>query len=192
MHSGFRRFGELAGLLRRLAVLAALGAFLATTVGVPLPSASVKDLSEPFPCMHRLCGCRDAAQCWKSCCCFTDREKLVWAAAQGLEPPAFVVAAARKSMDAERTCCDDHPRGSPDHEAQSKKPLGSQSSNLVIASAWRSCHGLVPSWSSLIAVSPPPESVAWQFEWTEIGRVCRPSWVATSQAYPPPLPPPRA
>jgi len=191
MHPGSRRFGELARLFRRSAVLAALGAFLAATVGIPVPSASVKDLSKPFPCMHRLCGCMDAAQCWKGCCCFTDREKLAWAAAHGIAPPDFVVAAAHKSIDSEATCCDDHPRGSRDHKAHAKNSPGSKSSNLVIASAWRSCHGLAPNWTSLSAVSPPPDGVAWQFEWTEIGRVCRPSRAVTSQAYPPPLPPPR-
>src|SRR5258708_4975277 len=191
MPSVSRRFGELAGLVRGLAVMAAMVAFWATTIGVPLPSASVKDLSKPFPCMHRLCGCMHSAQCWKGCCCFSDREKLAWAAAHGVEPPAFVVAAAWKSMDAERKCCDKNLRSGRYYKALAKNPIGSKASSLVIASAWRSCHGLVPTWGSLSAVSPPPEGVTWQFEWTEIGRVCRPSRDAISQAYPPPLPPPR-
>jgi len=192
MHPLSWRLHSLSQFARLLAVVAALVAYLAATLGVPLPSASVKDLSKPFPCMHRLCGCMDAAHCWKGCCCFTDREKLVWAAAHGVEPPASVVASARKALDAERKCCDDHPSGGRDHVAHAKIPLGSKSSSLVIASAWRSCHGLVPTWSSLSAVSPPPEGVAWQFEWTETGRVCRSFRNATSQAYPPPLQPPRA
>lgn len=65
--------------------------------GLPLPLAAAmpkKDRSKPFPCMDRPCGCLNADQCWHSCCCFTMREKLAWAIAHHVEPPAFVREAA--------------------------------------------------------------------------------------------------
>ncbi len=212
MHSGSRRFGDFVGLLRRLAVLAALSAFLATTMGVPLPSGPVKDRSQPFACMDRACGCMNAAQCWKGCCCFSDREKLAWALAHNVEPPASLLHDVLEAPAAERQsfarraklsaskCCKQHSavpydHAAPhDHAAHGHAPPSRSrpTTNLVIASAWRHCHGLAPTWSVLGAVTPPPEVVAWQFEWTLVSRVCPPSTLASSLTYPPPLPPPRA
>ena len=64
-----------------------------------------KDLSTPFPCQTRACGCRSAKQCWKKCCCFTDTQKVAWAKAHRVTLPAFVVAAAkRESAVAKGTC----------------------------------------------------------------------------------------
>src|SRR5262249_28300736 len=42
-----------------------------------------------FPCQGRPCGCASAADCWQGdCCCFTLAEKVAWADAHGVEPPA--------------------------------------------------------------------------------------------------------
>jgi hypothetical protein len=74
----------------------------AVASGLPFPtpdSAIKKDLSKPFPCMNRPCGCQNADQCWHECCCFTMREKLAWAEANGVTPPDFVrEAAAREAL----------------------------------------------------------------------------------------------
>ena len=74
----------------------------AVASGLPFPmpdSAVKKDLSKPFPCMNRPCGCQNADQCWHECCCFTMREKLAWAEANGVTPPDFVrEAAAREAL----------------------------------------------------------------------------------------------
>jgi hypothetical protein len=211
MQSGSRRFGKFAGLFRRLAVLAALGAFLLATTGVPLPSAQVKDLSQPFPCMDRVCGCRSAAQCWKGCCCFSDREKLVWAAVHNVTPPAFVIARASlepRTVEGQvrlasngrtvngRTgakCCVQHPTGGTKRfDLPVTSPRPRTETTLVIASAWRQCHGFAPTWSVLGAVVPPPETVTWQFEWTSVGEVYPTPPVASAIRSAPPLPPPRA
>ena len=207
MHSGSRRFGMFAGLFRRLAVLAALVAFLLATTGAPLPSASVKDLSQPFPCMNRVCGCRNAAQCWKGCCCFSDREKLAWAAVHHVTPPEFVIARAslepqtdegkvRVTSDG-RTgakCCVRSPAGRTKHtrQAVASSARPQTETTLVIATAWRQCHGFAPTWSMLGAIIPPPECVTWQFEWTSIGQVYPKPTVASEFKSAPPLPPPRA
>lgn len=93
---------------RRRAFIAALviaNQFLIAS-GLPLPLAAAgpkKDLSKPFPCMDRPCGCLNADQCWHSCCCFTMREKLAWAIAHHVEPPAFVREAAAEEEREEIT-----------------------------------------------------------------------------------------
>lgn len=72
----------------------------------PIPSHSLtrrgrgKDLSAPFPCQNRPCGCPSAERCWRTCCCFSMREKLSWARENGVEPPPDVIreAAAERSQ----------------------------------------------------------------------------------------------
>lgn len=96
----YRNWQTEAPLLRRLVAWLLLPCLLAigTGVSIPIPPATLsqeKDLSQPFPCQHSRCGCRDAASCWQKCCCHTDREKLAWAAKNGVTPPAFVVARAK-------------------------------------------------------------------------------------------------
>lgn len=84
--------------VRQLAGCAVALAFLLTVLPVPIPvtvsGLSQKDLSQPFPCQNRTCGCCSADQCWKQCCCFTNRQKVTWAAKNNIKPPQFVVDAA--------------------------------------------------------------------------------------------------
>jgi hypothetical protein len=81
-----------------LAVLFGLGAMLLPLPMATLPSSSTeKDLSEPFPCQNRPCGCRSADQCWKKCCCFNDVQKVAWAKANHVKVPGFVLAAAKQA-----------------------------------------------------------------------------------------------
>lgn len=54
-----------------------------------------KDTSAPFPCMLKSCGCRNAEDCWRGCCCFTNTQKLAWARKHNVDVPAYVVDAAR-------------------------------------------------------------------------------------------------
>jgi hypothetical protein len=75
-------------LVRRLPTGLALVSYLVATVGLPLSVGPVKDQSQPFPCQHHLCGCRNAAECWQHCCCFSHAEKQAWARAHGVTPPA--------------------------------------------------------------------------------------------------------
>ncbi|WP_299462492.1 hypothetical protein [uncultured Gimesia sp.] len=87
--------------VRRLVSLLVLVSFCASFVPLPVGSRSSveKDQSTPYPCQNRPCGCRSAEQCWKSCCCFTNKEKLVWAEANGVTPPTYVIAAAANESD---------------------------------------------------------------------------------------------
>lgn len=84
--------------------------YLVIATGVPLPMAATveKDLSQPFPCMNSPCGCQNAEQCWRSCCCHTPAERLAWAKAHGIAPPACLIAAAKGAAESESqasSCC---------------------------------------------------------------------------------------
>ncbi len=83
---------------KRLITTAALAGFLGGLIGVPMPKFQAnKDRSRPFPCQDHRCGCISAEQCWRSCCCFTNIQKLAWAEQHGVTPPEYVfVAAARE------------------------------------------------------------------------------------------------
>ena len=73
-----------------IALLASLCAPMIPTWRPSGPHEQGKDLSAPFPCQHRACGCRSAAQCWKKCCCFNHSQKVAWAARNGVRLPALV------------------------------------------------------------------------------------------------------
>lgn len=91
---------KLPTLIRSATALSLLLVFCALTlplsVPLPVPPPTDKDLSEPFPCQHRPCGCQSAEQCWKSCCCYTNQQKVAWARAHQVAIPDYVVAAASK------------------------------------------------------------------------------------------------
>ncbi|HWB13882.1 MAG TPA: hypothetical protein VG826_31940 [Pirellulales bacterium] len=100
------------GLSRGLLCAAALS-FIVGAVGVPLPIGRVKDRSVPFPCMDRSCGCHDAADCKKHCCCFSSEEKLAWSTEHGVDPTPFVddealAALPPKCGDCDRQSCHGH------------------------------------------------------------------------------------
>jgi hypothetical protein len=101
--------------LRRAYVWAATVWFAIVTSGVPLPAGMSSDkFGAPFPCQSHACGCRSAAACWTDCCCFTLDEKLAWARANGVTPPAGTPLfdpeekrsdAADDAPPAKRSCC---------------------------------------------------------------------------------------
>lgn len=81
--------------------------YLAVTLGVPISTTVIggKDLSRPFLCMHSHCGCMNAEQCYRSCCCHTAAERLAFARQHGDAPPAeLIAAAAKESQDAAKSC----------------------------------------------------------------------------------------
>ncbi len=95
----WRQFKQISGPRRLVSLLLLLG-MCATIIPLPVAPAptSGKDLSAPFPCQNRPCGCRSAAQCWNGCCCFSNAEKLAWAKTNNVTPPQFVVEAAAKEQ----------------------------------------------------------------------------------------------
>lgn len=99
---------------RDVVVVLTLVSHLMSTIGFPLPAfgRTGKDLSRPFPCQNRPCGCLNADQCWKGdCCCFTLEDKFEWALANGMEVPEHVrpLVESRKKQPpppAKRSCCE--------------------------------------------------------------------------------------
>jgi len=98
MRSCIRTFQKLT--MRRLISLCILLSVCAMLLPLPVAflktSSGEKDLSQPFPCQNRPCGCLSAEQCWKKCCCFTNEQKVAWGKANNVQLPAYVLEAARK------------------------------------------------------------------------------------------------
>jgi hypothetical protein len=112
-----------------LAVLAVMAHVLAAT-GAPLPSSRVsrpEQPSVPYPCQDHPCGCVDSDVCWAGdCCCFTLEQKLAWAEARGIEPPAHVRPAVETRKAAapkpkKKPCCSEESDAEP-HACCEKAP----------------------------------------------------------------------
>ena len=71
---------------------------------LPLPIPVLKDLSIPFPCQSMGCGCQNAKQCWADCCCHSDQQKVEWAKANNVNPPAWFVALASAGGTESESC----------------------------------------------------------------------------------------
>ena len=147
---------------RGLFVAASLVGFLAATVGAPVVVrvSNDKDRSQPYPCMNHPCGCRTAEACWRGCCCFTMAQKLAWAKENGVTPPAYVVAAARREARAGSCCqtdshCDEHehPGDKHEHPANIDSGGGGVEIVFVLAEASRSCQGHSHLWLLLGAAT---------------------------------------
>lgn len=86
--------------------LAALG--LAPHIDSAL-EARLGHSGQRFACEGHACGCVSAEQCWNSCCCFSVRERLVWATANHVAPPASfrdVIALERQDVASTgHSCC---------------------------------------------------------------------------------------
>ncbi len=70
-----------------------LFAFVVSLFPIPLIKTKAKG-GQPYPCQQNACGCSSAEQCWKSCCCYNDQQKLAWAKKHGVKPPEWFVAKA--------------------------------------------------------------------------------------------------
>lgn len=69
-------------------------------------SVAAKDRSVPFPCMDKPCGCRNAEQCFKSCCCSSKAERIVWAKEHQVADEYLAIAIESKEQPvATKSCC---------------------------------------------------------------------------------------
>ena len=153
----------------RLIVFALLGCMVAGIIGLPAPPP-IKEISgtELFPCMDSPCGCKTAAQCWDKCCCHNDAQKIAWARAQGVIPPAFVVA--RFQSEQKQSAIVANPRSSscaqePGGNSQSSgccsknrteiekqcvtKPASTYRSRVVLWRSLQRCRGVDLVWTLL-------------------------------------------
>ena len=115
---------------RRLIAVFALAAFVAATTGIPvLKLDQPGKTSQPYPCQHHHCGCVSAEQCWQSCCCFTNHEKLLWAGEHNVTPPNYVVAAAQREKPKASFCCA-HTVAKSSSAAATRRPATAQGAAL--------------------------------------------------------------
>jgi hypothetical protein len=163
-------------------------------------TSSDKDLSTPFPCMNRPCGCRSAEECWKNCCCTTKAERIAFVLEHGLEMPA-ALQEPDESSAAPKACCSSKPecasceshscdakRTTCDSCQRPKKPVRK---GVVLLSAALKCKGLTTMLmqfgGALIPTSCPlPEFVPFAQGFLALVDDLR-SGISLS----PPAPPPR-
>ncbi len=192
-------------------------AFVLCAVLLPMPislrssDGVEKDLSQPFPCQNRPCGCRSAEQCWKKCCCFTNSQKVAWAKANGVDLPDYVLAAAKKESAAVKKSCalcsktkdnGEKPKCEESNASKDSQPKTSatqapkalartKSSKWVLSVYAAECQGQ-PSFSMCLPATIIPARVVpvtTSVEMTEI--VHETSERLSSTTLRPPLPPPK-
>ena len=166
--------------------LALLGQLIAV-VGLPLPAASAKDRSIPFPCQGRVCGCVRAADCWTSCCCFSAGARVAWAREHDVEPPeSLVEQAEEESCEHGGACC---------HEKQDAAPKPktkpAPSFRWLVTMQASRCNGQAQGDTQGPPIVPPPPAVSWQFEWSPLGLLITTNLIARSNDSTPLDPPPR-
>lgn len=147
-------------MFRRFLVGLCVVAHFFATIGLPVGVSSSMPSSvdeTPFPCRNHGCGCRSAEQCWRSCCCMSQSQKLAWARRQGVKPPDWwrgPVAGEIASKDSPRPrrCCAARSPSSNRSPAESK-------STVLLGFAAQKCQGAASLWISTGAVTPAPARV---------------------------------
>ena len=178
---------------RRATAILMVVAYLLTLAGLPTQSSSARDL-RPFPCQAHRCACQSADACWSHCCCFTQSQRLAWARANDVDPPADEVAGHDAASDSEH----DHPAAAcchtPDrnHErpttACGHKSKGASSPGVRAAK----CHGVSTLWVTSGAVVPLELTPSWAFDWVVVGRVSATYLDLLTVVLDPAVPPPRS
>lgn len=187
-----------------LMALALLGHLFAA-LGVPLPGATARQAKadqQPFPCQGRPCGCLTAEECWRGdCCCFTLEEKLAWAEAAGIEPPAHVrpLVEARKKQRTHAAksgdCCSQKHCAADAccHEEKATEPASeSQEVRWLVGAFTQKCRGEGPAGLVSLEPSVRPDSTFDHLNEPERAGVVpdRPIRPFTAPRLPP-TPPPR-
>jgi hypothetical protein len=190
----------------------ALVAYLLAVCGYPMPepsSAEPTESSAAFPCQHHRCGCASAEQCWRSCCCFTKRERLAWAREHNVEiPQEFVATLNEDDHEHKASLCEHDAHGHKcEYCAVTKTEAGEKrcehctshdrSASEQRGTTWvlgfqaQKCHGISMLWISTGASTPGVRRIHWEFEWRVAGHVLVRSPVTLCTADAPPVPPPQ-
>ncbi len=175
-------------------------ALLGTSVGYPAPARTGKDCGQPFPCIDKPCGCQNAEQCWRHCCCTTLEQRLQWARENGVTPPADIVAEAEKvtakkavAKTGHCCCCCKQRQANADapEVSTSDSNSGGRTVNWVCGLSVQKCRSLQLMALTCGTGLPPREAVQ-----VTLGDRCEP-WSASvilnwpTISFRPPVPPPR-
>ena len=131
----------------------------------------------------------NAAQCWRECCCYTNRQKLAWANANRVKVPQFVLSAAKREggqKECTSTCCSQKPATPAVAKTELKLTI-----HLVLAIQSRQCRGQAEQWLSLGAVELPPAAVEMNLVPNDCGELLLTDEPLVSVASSPSQPPPR-
>jgi hypothetical protein len=150
--------------------------------GLPMPAISAKDISQPFPCQHRQCGCMRAADCWNQCCCFSAQERVAWARRHGAEIPESLVEKARQSEKPGDCCIVKN--------VKTTTPGGKIAQRLLGFMA-RQCQGQQALWGDGEPAPLPNPIFQWCFDAQPVDWCLPPAWCAPFVVQIPPVPPPR-
>ena len=185
---------------RQITSILLIAGFVAALLPIPLISSSHtngKDLSLPFPCQNRPCGCRSAAQCKKKCCCFTDEQKLAWAIRNGVDPSEVVASTTKCSTTSESTrkvCCTSKnvAKSQVVHRLPKLKSTSPQSRyKIVIGAVADDCQGLAKTASGQSVFLIPPTTSLNQLVEMIVERFATEGSVLVQVIAEPPVPPPR-
>ncbi len=173
--------------------------FVIALLPIPLISFSSKvgkDLSRPFPCQNRPCGCMSAAQCKKKCCCFSDEQKLAWAKRHGVDPSEVVVLTAKRAPACEaspQVCCTikNGSKAKVAHRPPKAKAASSSRYKIVIGAVADDCQGLAKTaFGQAVFLIPPMTSLNPLVE-SIVERFINRGSVIVQAIAEPPVPPPR-
>src|SRR5262249_8379394 len=152
------------------------------------PTLAGKRSDQPFPCMDHACGCHDAEQCWRSCCCFTAKERIAWAQAHGVIPPLYAELPRHeenaKACGHSASACQ---RAHLTHEHHDT----SSGSRWVVSVAPLTCKGLSTALALSGLAVPPPGLICWMPLLPLVGHVSSAPVAPQDLSLSPPSPPPR-
>lgn len=192
--------------LRRFArpatVWTATIAYVVVVSGVPIPLGSLtsdKDRSEPFPCMNSRCGCQNADQCWRNCCCHSVAERLAWARSNGVSAPDYlsesVTADGHNSSceaEAHKHCDSCGSKGNCCHADDHEPQVANEGSGSVVLIRALACRGASLIWLS-VGIAIPIQQIDVPVQLAVTGWL-QPlaNQAAKSVTASPPIPPPRS
>jgi hypothetical protein len=143
-------------------------AFLLASQGL-IPSLTPppidKDHADTFACASHGCGCLTAEVCWKQCCCFTQAERLAWAAKHDVAP-LFSAASmvVRVSATSSPACHVDKPGQELKSPMGDPEPAGPSFSPLKCQGLWQwivvAVPFATPDEAAAFAIRPEPGNLS--------------------------------
>ncbi len=179
-------------------------AYLSTGIAIFPQTRSKLANQGRYPCERRGCGCNSAQQCWDSCCCFNDTEKVEWAKRNHVQVPPEVLArvnrlkASKASKAPPRRACCAHCQSCPTGAQQPDMLTAQDDPNAErgdgpsfgLIALFQKCNGLAlyqAVFANAVCKTPEP---AWTPSFTCIAWLCAARFRMPPSLQCPPTPPP--